>query len=221
MSSSIRRLLVIGSAVGILAGGLTSANAVAEEPGGVAAGSIGAVDAVVDGEPVRQSPIAPCDVDGEQDNDSGRVTVGDVATFWGGQSGCHRSDAEEAEAVVEGRYFVTDVLREWGGPRIKVSAFELSCETQDNGSGGHVELRGVRGIKLPEDIPPNYTVTIPGRIPTAVPLAKVIVNEFKTPSPPDGSMRMHAMRIVLFPEGGAPLSGDITLGTVTCDPYGG
>lgn len=220
MSSPLQRLLVIGSAVGLLAVGLTSANAVAVEHGGMSAGSVGEVDARVDGEPVRQQPIAPCEIDGEEQNDSGKVTVGDVATFWGGESLCHRAGDGRAHADIEGRYFVTDVLRDWGGPRIKVSAFEVSCETLDNGSAGSVELRGVRGIDLPEDIPPNYSVMVPGRIEGAAPLAEVIVNEFTTPNPPDGSMEMHAMRIVLFPEGGGPNSGDITLGTVTCDPYG-
>lgn len=221
MSSAVRRLLGVAAAAGLLAGGLTSANASADPVETTAEGSIGTVDAVVEGEPVRQAPIAPCDVDGEEANDSGRVTVGDVATYWGGETACTHAANGHAHANIEGRYFATDVLRDWGGPRIKVSSFDLKCKTVNNGSSGSVKLRGVRGFDVPQNIPSNYTVLIPGRIEGAAPLAKVIVNEMKTPSPPDGSMTMHAMRIVLFPEGGAPLSGDITLGTVKCDPYGG
>lgn len=220
MSHSLRRVLVTTATTVVLAGALTSANAVADPHETTSAGSVGAVQAVVDGEPVRQVPIAPCEVDDEEQNDSGRVTVGDVASYWGGETACERDGAGRAGASIEGRYFATDVLRDWGGPRIKVSSFALSCQTSENGSAGRVELRGVRGIKLPDDIPSNYTVIIPGRIEGAAPLAKVIVNEMRTPQPPNGSMTMHALRVVLFPEGGGPLSGDITLGTVDCDPYG-
>lgn len=221
MSATPGRVLGAVVAAGVLAVGLTSANAVADPVETTAAGAIGMVDTMIDGEPVRQAPIAPCDVDGEQNNDSGRVTVGDVAKFWGGDTACTHAGNGHAHAKIAGRYFATDVLREWGGPRIKVSSFKLSCKTVQNGASGRVDLRGVRGIDLPEDIPSNYTVMVPGRIEGAAPLAKVIVNELQTPSPADGSMTMHAMRIVLFPEGGGPNSGDITLGTVSCDPYGG
>lgn len=201
---------------------LTSAAAAAQPPvKAVATGSIGAVDVVVDGEEVVLEPIAPCDADGEQNNKSGRVKVDDVATFGGGTTKCGRNANSRAEAAVAGRSFSTDVLREWGGPRIRAGRISVRCETTGNGSSGGMEISGLRGIDVPEDIPPNYTVTVPGRIEGAAPLAKVVLNELIAPSPPDGSMTLHAMRIELFPEGGGPNSGDLIIGTANCDPYGG
>lgn len=219
MSTSAHRLIFAVAAAALLATGLTSANAVAAAPGAIASGALGEVDVTVDGQPVRQQPIAPCEVDGEEQNDSGRVTVGDVATYWGGETTCGRIGGEEAEVLVEGRYFVTNLLRDWGGPRIKVSSFDLTCHTTENGSAGRFELRGISGFEVPEEIPPNYTVTVAGD--GGEPVAEVVLNEFIAPSPPDGSMRMNAMRIKLLGSADAEASGDIVLGSVACDPYGG
>lgn len=219
MSTSAHRLMLAAAAAALLATGLTSANAVAAAPGASASGALGEVDVTVDGQTVRQQPIAPCEVDGEEQNDSGRVTVGDVATYWGGETTCGRVGDEEAEALVEGRYFVTDLLRDWGGPRIKVSAFDLTCHTTENGSAGSVELRGISGIEVPEEIPPNYTVIVEGD--DDEPVAEVVLNEFTAPSPPDGSMQMNAMRIELLGSADVEASGDIVLGSVACDPFGG
>lgn len=221
MSTSAHRLVLAAAAAALLASSLTSANAVAREPGASGSGWAGEVDVQVDGEDVRQEPLAPCEIDGVESGETEKVVVGDVATYYGGETSCGRSAAEEAEVTVAGESFVTDVLREWGGPRIRLSGFDLTCTTDENASSGRVELRGIRGIDVPQEIPPNYTVTVPGRIETADPLAKVVLNEFVTPEPPDGSMQMNAMRIELFPEGGSSLSGEIVLGTVKCDPYGG
>lgn len=194
------------------------ASATQAGPEGLASGSVGEVNVVHDGEEVVVEPIAPCDVAGTLKNSSERVTADGIADFWGGETECSKND--KAVAQVVGRYFRTDALYEWGGPRIRVSSFKVRCETQENGASGTVELRGVRGIEMPERIPPNYTVTIPGRIENAPPIGRVIINEFVAPDPPDGSMTMNAMRIELFPEGGAPDSGDIVIGSVSCDPYG-
>jgi|GEM_PF-5960593 hypothetical protein len=221
MSSMKRRPLLAAAAAAVMMTGLTSANAHAVAPGASGSGSLGAVDVIVGGEPVHQPPIAPCDVDGEQTGESGRVTVGDVATFYGGETTCAVGEGEEAEVTVSGDRFVTDVLRQWGGPRIRLSGYDVSCRTSENGSSGWFELRGIGGIEVPEEVPPNYTVEIAGDDPEGPPIAKVVLNEFVTPEPPDGSMTMTAMRIVLFPEGGEQAGGDITVGTVACDPFGG
>lgn len=206
---------------GLLAASLTAAQASATGSDAAAGGFLGSVDVVVDGEQVVRAPIAPCEVSGKPSNSSGTVRVGDVALYRGGTSACEVDDDDNAHAAVEGRVFKTDVLREWGGPRIRASSFSASCRTTGNGSSATMEVRGIRGIDVPEEIPPNYTVTIPGRIEGAAPLAKVVVNELIAPSPPDGSMTVNAMRIELFPEGGGPNSGEIVVGAVSCDPYGG
>lgn len=213
---------IVATVIACLAASTLTSAAAAAPPAAkaVASGSVGAVDVVVEGEEVVLEPLAPCDVDGKQNNRSGRVKVDDVATFGGGGTNCGRNADRRAKAAVTGRSFSTDVLRDWGGPRIRMSGFSVDCETTGNGSAGSMRLRGLRGIEVPEDIPPNYTVTVPGRIEGAAPLAKVVVNELIAPDPPDGSMTLHVMRIELFPEGGGPNSGDLIIGTANCDPYG-
>jgi hypothetical protein len=221
MSSSKRRPLFVLAAATLLATGTTGGYASALEPGASGSGSVGSVDVTIDGTPVQQDPIAPCDVDGVPTDESDKVTVGDVATFYGGETTCTRTEDEEAEVTVSGEAFVTDVLRDWGGPRIRLSGYDVSCRTSANGSSGMVELRGIRGIEVPEEIEPNHTITIPGATADAAPIAKVVLNEFVTPEPPDGSMRLNAMRIELYPDGNPAGSGSIVVGSVACDPFGG
>src|SRR5690606_27473404 len=81
-----------------------------------------------------------------------------------------------AEGAGAGGAFVTDVLRDWGGPRTRLSGYDVSCRTSANGSSGMVELRGIRGIEVPEEIEPNHTITIPGATADAAPIAKVVLN---------------------------------------------
>lgn len=222
MTYSTARGIVTAAIACVAAATLTSAAATADRGAeSTASGSIGAVDVVIDGEQVEAAPMAPCDADGNQSNRSGRVKVDDVATYGGGTTKCGRNADSRANAAVTGRSFATDVIREWGGPRIRLSGFSVDCEATANGSAGSMQVRGLRGIEVPEDIPPNHTVTVPGRIEGAAPLAKVVLNELIAPSPPDGSMTLHAMRIELFPEGGGPNSGSLIIGTASCDPYGG
>lgn len=219
--SGIRRAALAAVAAGLVASASGGASAsAAQRHEATAKGSIGSVDVRQGDQQVSHPPIAPCDVEGDQDGSSGTVTVGGVATYWGGQTKCDWDASERARAEVTGRYFSTKAMVEWGGPRIKVSTFKVRCNTTANGSSASMQLTGVRGIDLPERIPSNYTVTIPGRIEGAKPLGKVIVNEVVVPDRPDGSMRVNAMHIVLFPEGG-PDQGDIIVGTVHCDPFGG
>lgn len=221
MSHRINRTMVACAIAGVLGSALTGASAAQADPHETTAeGHIGSVNVVLEGRPVNRAPIAPCDVADDQENSSGTVNVSDAATYWGGTTACTWDTSDEAHARITGRYFSTRVLEEWGGPRIKVSSFKVNCQTRANGSSGNIQLTGLRGIRVPETIPPNYTVTIPGRIEGAAPLAKVIVNELVTPQPSDGSMRVNGLHIKLFPEGG-PSSGDIIVGSVTCDPYGG
>lgn len=211
-------------AVGVLLvaslSGLPGSAAADVEPESTSEGSIGAVDVVMEGEEVVQEPIAECDVMGKKADRTSGVKVRDVASYGKGSTQCSWDGDENAVVAVEGRTFSTRALVEWGGPRIRMSSFKVNCKTTGNGSAASFELRGIRGIEVPEDIPSNYEVMVPGRIEGAAPLARVVLNELVTPRPPDGSMRLNAMRIELFPEGGGPNSGDIIVGSVACDPYG-
>lgn len=220
MSSTRFRSLLAVAAATVLAASLTSATAVAA-PGASGSGAVGKVNVKRNGSTVKQTPMAPCEIGATEDAESGKVIVGDVATYYGGSTTCTSTATdEEAEVAVEGDAFMTDVLRSAGGPRIRLSGYDVSCSTDDNSSYGQVELRGIRGITVPQNIPVNYKVTVPGRTSSAPPLAVVTLNQFVTPRPPDGSMKLNAMTIKLYPQGG-PMSGTITVGTVACDPYGG
>ncbi|WP_141134728.1 hypothetical protein [Haloechinothrix alba] len=236
MAQAIRNRFAVVAACALVVASLTGTTSAAETTGRasehasqppespaspVSAASVGSVDAVIDGQRVRQDPIAPCEVDGQREAESGAVSVDPVAGFGRGSSRC-RMDTEgsgAAEAETSGRAFTSRVLRRYGGPLLRVSSYSASCRTVDRGSEGSVELRGVRGIDVPSDIPSNHTVLIHGPDESQPPLARVTVNEMVTPSPPDGSMTLNAMRIELFPEGG-PDSGEIVVGSVSCDPFG-
>ncbi|MPY98569.1 MAG: hypothetical protein GEU97_11335 [Actinophytocola sp.] len=225
MAHSVRRAVAVAIAGGLTAALTTagaSGTAAAEppaQPRATASGFLGAVAVTVDGEPLAVGPIGACDVAGEQHSETGLFPVDDVADFWGGTADCTRDEQGNAHADVEGRYFSTSILRRWGGPRIRVSSFAARCDTTGKGSNTVMELGGVYGIDLPENVQSNHTITIPAPDEGEPPLAKVVINELVAPQPPDGSLAVNAIRIELFPEGG-PASGEIVVGSAACDPYG-
>ncbi|MFF5988208.1 hypothetical protein [Prauserella flavalba] len=185
-----------------------------------ASASLGSADLVVNGEVTQAGPIAACDVAGPAAGASDGVDVGADTEFGRGETSCTRAGDGVSSAKATGQRFETSVLSQFGGPTIRVRTFSAECRTTTNGSSGYVELGGVSGFTLPQDIPPNHTITIPGRVQGDPPLAELVLNEFTAPTPPDGSLATTALRIKLFPQGG-PASGDIRVGTASCDPYGG
>lgn len=223
MAHRVRRAAALA-----VAGGLTAALATAvagpasatPQPTAIASGYLGSYDVTIDGQRLKQPPIAPCYTRVAEHGSAGWVTFGqDVADFWGGTADCTHDEQGNASAHVAGQYFSTGVLREWGGPRIRLSSFDVRCDTRPDGSSTVMELDGVFGLDLPQQVPSNTTVTIEGPVDDGEPLAKVYVNELIAPVPPDGSLGVNALRIVLFPEGG-PASGEIIVGAAACDPYG-
>ncbi|PXY21415.1 hypothetical protein BAY60_25920 [Prauserella muralis] len=193
----------------------------AQAPTSTASASLGEADIVVGGTPAQAAPIAPCDVvAGPPANSSGGTRVGSTTEYGRGETSCTRSGDGTSSAKVAGQRFETKVLRQFGGPTIRVRTYSAECRTTAKGSSGYVELGGVSGFTVPADIKPNHTLTIPGAKPGDPPMARIVLNELVVPSLPDGSLTTHTLRIVLFPEGG-PGSGDIVLGTASCDPFGG
>lgn len=186
-----------------------------------ATGDAGMVDVVQGGTDVRVGPIAECDVDGEAEASTPGITVGhdgELASYGRAEASCERSDGR-ARAEVTGDRFSTSVLEQYGGPKLRVRSYSASCHTTDNGSASSMSLSGVTGFAVPEEIPPNHEVLIPGATENDPPMARVVLNEFTAPEPPDGSMAMSAVHIELFPEGG-PVTGDIRVGSSSCAPYG-
>lgn len=180
--------------------------------------SSGSLDVTIDNEHIVTGELAKCTVDGPYSARTPGGVTGDVATFGVGETGCGRSGAVSV-AQASGHRFDATVLKRYGGPVITVRTYSAKCATSETGSGGEVTVGAVEGIKVPEQIPPNDRVVIPGG-PAGTALATVILNETVTPQPPDGSLVTHALHIKLFPQGG-PASGDIYLGTAACDPFGG
>jgi hypothetical protein len=162
-------------------------------------------------------PIAPCSTEGAMETANNEVSVADVVTFSDSKSVCTIDDVGEiATANVTGGRFRFDALRQYNGPRIRLSSYTAKCETTLTGSRSSFTFSGLSGISVPSQIPPNHVVTVPGG-PDGKPKATVTFNEMHTPTPPDGSMTAHLMHIRMFPEGG-PTTGDAYIGTVHCSP---
>jgi hypothetical protein len=191
----------------------------ATTPVATASASVGGLDIVVNGQASHLDPTAPCESSGTLENVSGNIDAGAVR-YGRGTTTCAKNADGTASAKATGQRFETTVLQQFGGPVIKIRTYSTSCATKENGSSGNMELSGLTGVTVPDDIPANYTVTVPSPKASDPPLANVVFNELVAPSPPDGSLKTHTMRIVLFPQGG-PASGEIVVGTASCDPFGG
>lgn len=179
----------------------------------VADGSAGAV--TIGQTPVP--PIAPCTTEGALEGTNNEVSVPNVATYSNSKSVCTIDDVGEiATATVTGGRFRFDALRQYNGPRIRLSSYSAKCETTLTGSKASFTFSGLSGISVPSQIPPNHVVTVPGG-PDGKPKATVTFNETLVPNPPDGSMTVHLMHIRMFPQGG-PTTGDAYVGTVHCSP---
>lgn len=166
-------------------------------------------------------PLALCSTAGSVQGNNEIVEVAGFVKFGLGNTTCGLDAASGSASVrVSGSAFRFDGLRKYGGKTIKMSGFTAECSTTATGSGSTIRLTGLTGIQLPNPIPTNHVVTIPGATPEDPPLATVTVNEMITPEPPDGSMTVNAMHIRLFPEGIALDSGEIVVGTVRCSPLG-
>lgn len=179
--------------------------------------SSGSVDVTIDNEHIVTGELAKCSVDGPNKGWTQGGATGDIAVFGVGDTGCGRS-GEVAVAQASGRRFRATLLQRYGGPVLTVRTYSAKCATTATGSAGEVAIGAVEGVTVPEEIPPNHRIVIPGGA-AGTALATVTLNETVTPQPPDGSLVTHALHIKLFPQGG-PASGDIYLGTAFCDPFG-
>lgn len=211
-----RRMVAVGALFGAVVAAPATAQAQAEATG---AGSVGAVDITVDGVSAHADPIAPCVVDTTAEGRTDPITVGTRTKYGLGSTTCTRNADGTASVKVTGQRFETSVLQQFGGPVIKARTFGAGCNTTANGSNGYMSLGTVTGITVPQNIPPNHVITIPGTTPGAPPMAEVVLNELVVPVPADGSLTTNAMHIKLFPQGG-PASGDILVGSASCSPFG-
>jgi hypothetical protein len=219
---SVTRASLVGlAAAGLVLTGLVAPSASAAPEEAIASGSVGSVDATYDDDSVQLDDLASCATDGVDSAASTPVVVRGFLEFGDGSSTCAMSGDGVASADVDGRLFRLDVLRDYGGPRIRMTDYHAQCATTENGSTASFHLGGLSGMSVPPSLPPNYVVTIPGPGPGAPPLAKVTLNETITPDPPDGSMTVNIMHIHLFPDGSpsGEVGGEIVVGSVSCAPF--
>jgi hypothetical protein len=172
-------------------------------------------------------PVTPCSTEGTLANSGSNTSKATVVSFGNSKSACTVDDAGEiATVTITGGEFRLDALRQYNGPRIRLSSYTAKCETTktEDETGTHVgskasfQFSGLSGIKAPSNIPPNHVVTVPGGNGSDTkPLATVTFNETIVPDPPDGGMTVNLMHIRMFPQGG-PASGDVYIGSVRCSP---
>jgi hypothetical protein len=215
-----RKLGIVGMVVaGVAVFGGTQAQA--DDWEAVSSGNVGSADVTLYGEPVEIEPLAPCDSEGEVAAESEFTEIDGLLQFAAGSSTCSRDETNGvATSRVLGGRFRLDALRQYGGPRIRLSSYSATCTTTATGAGSTIQISGLTGVAIPSTIKPNHKVTIPGRRPHAKPLAVIVFNEKIVPSPPDGSLTANVMRIKLFPRSPASqLRGDIVVGSVSCAPF--
>jgi hypothetical protein len=207
--------------VAAVCGGLVAAPLPADAAPVVAtaSGSAGSVDVTADGQHIVADAVAPCTADGPLKGGTLGGTYGNAAVFGNSDTACAHLPDGTAVGQASGHRFKTTILQQFGGPEITVRTFVSRCATTETGSSGYIEIGDVTGFTVPANIPANYTLTIPGAAPDTRPMARVVLNELVTPSPPDGSLTTNTVHIKLFPEGG-PATGDIMLGTAKCNPFG-
>jgi hypothetical protein len=211
----MRTKTIAAGLVSICAFVLAATPAYAEGPAG--GGSVGSAHGLVDGQPIDIQDLAACTVGGASTASTDGATAGDFVKFGTGRSACRRNDAGAAEVQVTGRKFKLDLGR-WGGPVIKMSSFSVGCGTTGNGSQASITVSGLSGMQVPNPIPANHTVTIPGTEPNSPPVARIVIHEVITPDPPDGSLTVNLMHVTLFPDGMAIHSGHVVVGSVSCSP---
>lgn len=203
---------VVGAAVlvGVAPAGAT--------PAGVA--SAGRANVLLDGQPVQVAPVAQCSLTGKRSAMSNGADKQGVVRFGSATSTCtSNADQHTSTATSKGSDFTLTALRAYGGPTIKVAGYQVTCAATTNGTNASWQFSGLTGITVPKQIPSNFTIRVTSA--AGAVLAVVTLNQVILPSPNDGSITMHMMHIRLFPNGvpkGAPMSGNIFVGSTACSP---
>ncbi|GLZ41025.1 hypothetical protein Acsp05_46490 [Actinokineospora sp. NBRC 105648] len=185
-------------------------------------GAVGGGMALFGTEAVDIGPLAPCAAGGPGNG----TTTGAESDFglvkYGRGSGTCAFDPESgvASANVTGQDFEVNGLTLYGGPSIGISSFSASCTTTETGIKRSVALSGVTGVALPDEVPEDYTVIIPGPNPNQ-PMARLVFNDTAPADPTDlRSESVHVLKVHLYPRGGGAASGTLTVGSVSCNPPG-
>lgn len=190
----------------------------AANPAGTA--SAGSATVISNGHPIPVAPVGPCSLTGQQQGSSNGATKDGIVSYGSATSSCGRdSKAHTSSSLAKGTNFALSALQNYGGPLIRMAAYQVNCAATLNGTNASWSFSGLTGVTVPTRIPQNYTVQIKsaGKL-----LANVILNEVTLPNPNDGSITLNLMHIVLFPNGTpdhtVPMSGDVYVGSTACSP---
>lgn len=209
----VRALAAVGMSGIALACLAAPAGAAATVQGTANAGS---AKVVMDGTPSAVDALAPCDIAGTATNSTDGAVVDDVVSYGPATTSCtHDAAARTSAMSVKGGEFDFTALTRYGGPEISFDSYQTGCTGANGSTGGSFHLTGQRGVELPDPLPANYTVTVPGVSKADPPMAKLVFGEVVPAPTQDGSTRLNTLHIKLFPEGG-PSSGDLYLGSVYC-----
>jgi hypothetical protein len=179
---------------------------------GVAA--VGSANVMIAGHVNTLGDVAQCRVGSISDNSTPGSSIAGVVSFGPGRSSCTRSYVTGATtATAIGTRFQLDALRSFGGPRIRLGYFRVTCRADRFGAGVDSTFSGLTGLgNLPRNIPDDYTVEITGSGGRVV--AVVVLNEVQ-PSRFHGGVALNVLHIKLFPGGGL-FSGDVVVGHSAC-----
>ncbi|WP_051385394.1 hypothetical protein [Actinokineospora inagensis] len=219
------RIITLRLGVALAATGLVAFAAVPAQAEAVPAdssGSVGAAQALYGTEAIDIGPLAPCAAGGPGiGTTAGQASDAGLVSYGPGSSTCtYDPSTNSASATINGRQFQLNKNNIPGVPSFSVATYTVSCTTTDTGVTSSISLNGVKGLQVPDDIPPDYTITVPGLDPDGPPIARIVLNDTVKADPPDTSLSVHAIKIWLYPDTGAaaPGSGSITVGSVTCNP---
>jgi hypothetical protein len=161
---------------------------------------------------------APCAIEGPTTATSEPVSKPGV-TFGGGTSTCSTtvtdpdSDITTTTSTATGRSFELSALVSLGGPRLRITSYEVTCTATQNQAGANWSMGGISGITaLPSPLPANYVKPLTKADGTV--LANATFNIQNAPG--DGGLSLTMMRIDFTPASG--ISGSVTLGTAGCSP---
>jgi hypothetical protein len=211
----VRALAAVGTsgiALACLAGPAAAAPAATVQ----GTGNAGSAKVVMDGTAGEIPALAPCDIAGTATNSTDGAAIDGVVSYDAATTSCtHDAAARTSAMSVKGGSFDFTALTRYGGPEISFDSYRTGCTGAKGSTGGSFHMTGQRGVELPDPLPANYTVTIPGANKTDPPMAKLVFGEVVPAPTQDGSTRLNTLHIKLFPEGG-PSSGDLYMGSVHC-----
>ena len=207
-----------GLAGALLLAGLAAAPvpALADTQPGVA--HIGAAQFTKSGTTVTIPAQARCSIEGPTSASSPTVSKPGI-TFGGGTSSCTTTvtDPNTAETTTKstatGRNFELSALVSLGGPRIRMSTYQVSCTATHTQTNANWSFGGMSGIpNPPSPVPVGYVAPLKKSNGTVLANAEFNIQDL----PGDGSIGLTMLKITFLPASG--ITGSVTLGHTSCSP---